>query len=500
MKTALTCSTRNTPWRIAQFLVKAKVKYTLKMKPQQWGQWVRQELTTLGPAFIKMGQFLSTRSDLFDKEVVNEFAKLQDDITPIDISEVHYVINESYGKHWDSVFSHIDPQPIACASIGQVHVATLKDTSTKVVIKVQKPCVAKVIQDDIATLKDMNSIMAMFGGSSRTGEIDNVLKQYQNFLSAELDYTEEMNHMIKFRTMLDDLPVHVPRVYKEFSTNHVLVMEYIPSIKIDNLETIANIGLNTQEIADNLVTIFLQMIVSHGYVHCDPHPGNLGVTQDGEIVLYDFGNVIVLSQEFRKEIKNIIFAVYQKDVDEFVDILLKLKILSVSDDIDTLEIRLFFKSFFDYLQTLDMKALQTSIKNQSIISSYSSNFTKMKVDPDFLALFRVFSLLDGTCSKLDPNFNYIDSISPITQELLSDVGFFDFRIKKDIEKLSTFPKILKLTEQTAIRTQKQVNTLNADVKRLEIVLIGVMLVAQIDHIYMLPFCIGMLMLWRNQSS
>lgn len=498
-QSGVACKPRNSPLQIAKFFGTARIKYALQRnKPQQWGQWVRKELTSMGPAFIKMGQFLSTRSDLFDKEIVGELAKLQDDITPVHIDAVKHVINESYNKPWYDIFETIEDPPIACASIGQVHIATLKSTKEKVVIKVQKPCVAQEIRDDITTLKDMNDFLSGLG-SSRATEVENVLQQYERFLSAELNYLEEMQHMVRFRRFLEDSPVLVPKVYKDVCTSEVLVMEYVPSTKIDNISTLKSYGLNTKELADNLVTIFLQMMINHGYVHCDPHPGNVGVTSDGDLVLYDFGNVITLPPEFRKEVNNIIFAVYQKDVDEFVDILLKLKVFMLSDDIDTLEIRMFFRSFFEYLETLDFKALQVSIKNQTLLSSYSSNFTKMKVDPNFLALFRVFSLLDGTCSKLDPNFNYIDSIAPFTQDLFSDVRFFDLRIKKDIEKLSNVPRLIRMTEQTVIRTQKQVNRLNNDVKRWEYVLIGVAIISQMEPAYAIPAYALLFAIWRFQA-
>lgn len=470
------CTPRNTSLRIARFVIESQVKYIVQRKtPRVWGEWIRKELTVMGPAFIKMGQFLSTRTDLFEKEVVTELAKLQDDITPVGICDLHFILDESFGRAWNEVFEDIDATPLACASIGQVHLATLKGSGKRVVVKIQKPCVARQIRDDIETLRMLNEFLAKIG-SSRATEVDNVLQQYERFLSAELDYTQEMYHMMRFRETLDDSAVRVPRVYKSLCTSEVLVMEYVPSIKINDIESLRRRGFDTRAIADGLVNVFLDMIITHGYVHCDPHPGNVGVMNDGEtIVLYDFGNVIELSAEFRREVNNIIFAVYQKDVDEFVDLLLKLRVFELTDGLDSLDIRLFFRSFFEYLETLDIKTLQLSIRNQDLFAS-NADISKLKVDPDFLALFRVFSLLDGTCSQLHPEFNYIDSLAPFTQDMFSDMTFFDHRMKTDIAKIQRYPKLILSTEQSVARMQKQLNATANNMKMIQYVLFAYVVV------------------------
>lgn len=490
----------NTPLRIARFVVESQVKYTFQKKnPRLWGEWLRKELTSMGPAFIKMGQFLSTRADLFDKAIVSELSKLQDDITPVGMNELTHIIDRSLGKPWNDVFEYIDPKPLACASIGQVHFAVMKGTQKQVVVKIQKPDVAKQIRDDIGTLKTLNSFLIQIG-SSRAFEVENVLQQYERFLSAELDYTQEMSHMMRFREILEDMPVRVPRVHAAISSAEILVMDFVPSVKITDIDTLRSKGIDTKFIAETLINVFLNMIVTYGYVHCDPHPGNIGVTNDGEaIVLYDFGNVIELPSEFREEVNNVIFSVYQKDVNDFVDLLLKLKIIELDSDIDSFDVRLFFRSFFDYLETLDIKTLQQSIKNQELFTGSMTDMSKIKVHPDFLALFRVFSLLDGTCTLLDPNFSYIDSLAPFTTELLSDFSFFDVRARRDFQKIQNFPKLIQTTEQTVARTQKQVNQLSSRTKNMEMLILGCVIISQIDHAYTIPLYTVLLIIWYSVS-
>lgn len=458
------CRPRTSPWKIGRFIGEAQLRWLLLDNKVTVGKWIKEELSSLGPAFIKLGQFLSTRPDILGADAVSELSKLQDDIVPVTFDEIKFVIEESLGKPLESVFLEVDPVSIASASIGQVHRAKLKD-GTPVVIKVQKPCVARQIKDDIETLNGMNIIFAATG-SPRSTEIDNILRQYERFLKAELDYRIELEHMVKFHDLLDGLPVRVPKVYKDISSENMLVMEYVPSTKITDIDNLKNKGVNTARIGESLVQIFLYQIVFLGYVHCDPHPGNIGIAEDGEtIVLYDFGNVIELSLDFRKQINSLVFSIFQRDVDEFVTILVKLGVVNVKDDIEKLELKEFFRVFFAYLESVDFNTLRTSILQQEMQGGMS---VKINVDPDFLALFRVFSLLDGTCIRLDPNFNYIDALRPYVQDIMQDTQFITSRIVKDFDKLRTYPTMVKNTDDNMLRLHKRISSMNTTIQRFQI--------------------------------
>lgn len=459
----MVCRPRTSPLKIGRFIGEAQIRWFLQDDKKMVGRWIKEELSSLGPAFIKLGQFLSTRPDLLGAEAISELCKLQDDIVPVDFHSIQFVIEESLGKPMHTVFRSVDPVSMASASIGQVHRATLID-GTPVVIKVQKPCVSRQIQDDIETLNGMNQLYALTG-SARSTEIYNILQQYERFLSAELDYLYEMDHMIKFHDLLDGLPVRIPRVYPEYCSKNLLVMEYVASTKITDIEALQTKGINTSRIADSLVEVFLYQIVFLGYVHCDPHPGNIGVAEDGEtLVLYDFGNVIELSLEFRKQINSLIFSIFQRDVDEFVTILVKLKVIEVRDDIEKLELKEFFRVFFSYLETVDFNSLRTSILQQDMQGGTS---VKFHVDPDFLALFRVFSLLDGTCIRLDPNFNYIEALRPYIQDIMQDGQFLASKMMKDFEKLRTYPTMVKNTDDNMLRLHKRISNMNQTMQRFQ---------------------------------
>jgi ubiquinone biosynthesis protein len=482
------CRRANSPWRIWRFFGQAQVKWWIHEDKRHVGKWMKEELSELGPAFIKLGQFLSTRSDLLGKEATSELAKLQDDIQPVPFASIQPMLPSS-------IFASVEETSIASASIGQVHRARLHDGSD-VVIKVQKPCVAQQIKEDLDTLRGMNDMLRKIG-NQRASEVDNLLHQYARFLSAELNYTNETKHMKLFTQLLDGLPVIIPHVYEEYSTPYMIVMENVPSTKVTDIESLEAQGIDTQQVAQTLVQIFLYQIVYAGYVHCDPHPGNLGVARDGEsIVLYDFGNVIELSPEFRKELKPLVFAVFQKDVDEFVELLCKLKVLRLQDDTEALEVKAFFRYFFDYLETLDFSMLRTSVVQQEM-DQVNIN---LQIDPDFLSLFRVFSLLDGTCGRLDESFNYIEALRPFSEDMMRDMGFLTTRVQRDIQKVQSYPTLLRNTDSNILQLQKRVKTMNQSMVQLQLF---ALFWVWVDHTHeVLPWFVtaGLYIWWKRSEK
>lgn len=460
------CKPRTSAATIWKFVGEAQLRWYIQPNKTSYGSWMRRELTNLGPAFIKLGQFLSTRSDILGKEIVQELARLQDDIHPLPYEEIKHLVDDALQKPWSTVFRTIDNTPLACASIGQVHRGTLLD-GRQVVLKIQKPCVARQIKEDVATLRDMNTWLAKTG-SPRSVEIENILSQYERFLSCELDYQKEIKHMHHFADVLDGLPVKVPSVYSEYSSDLVIVMEYIPSTKITDVTTLRLKGLDTERIADALVQTFLYQIVYAGIVHCDPHPGNIGVADDESLVLYDFGNVVELSSSFRKELNNLVYSIFSKDVDEFFDLLVKLEVLDIRDDMEAMDIKAFFQYFFDYLETLDFESLKSSIVQQDFRGGVQVN---IRVNPDFLSLFRVFSLLDGTCIALNPNFNYIEALRPYTEDMMRDIRFIDTRVRKDVLKMRSYPTYIQNTNGNILRMQKKMRLMGQSFQQFQMLMV-----------------------------
>ena len=462
---------KNSPYKIIKFIGESQIRYTFMKNKTHMGKWLREEMVTMGPAFIKLGQFLSTRNDLADKEIINELKKLQDDITPVPFSEVESILNTIKAN---DIFLNFEQIPIATASIGQVHKATLKKSGKEVAVKIQKPNVSKQIKDDLETLKSITFFLKNFENSTFE-EFDNFIYQYEKFLSTELDYKLELRNMLRFKEdFIDNEFVTIPKVYQSYSSENILVMEYIPSLKITDIATFKNKGYDTKIIAENLINIFLKMIITNGFVHCDPHPGNIGyVESTNKIVLYDYGNVVKLSDEFKSQINNMIFAIYQKDVNEFVELLVKLDIVLIKEQSEKVDLKIFFRSFFSYLETLNFDELKSTVIKQTS----SPNF---KINPDFLSLFRVFSLLDGTITLLKKEFNYIEALQPFITDMFMDINFFDYRARKDIQKIQSYPDVINNTDQNIVKVNKRVSTITNSMEYYRNI---IFLFILIDHYY-----------------
>jgi len=400
-------------------------------------------MVELGPAFMKMGQFMSTRSDVFGTAVTSELAFLQDNANPVDFAAIKPIIERELGFPLETAFAEFDPIPIASASIGQVHRAKMRvrDPTAPpfdVVVKIQKPGVRAQILEDLAILKGISKLAAMTG-TQRGKEAQQLLLQYETFLQAELDYKREVQNMQAFRARATQ--TLIPRPFPTLCTENVLVMERISSIKVTDVDALQAAGIAPKDVATAVVNAFIAQIVTYGLVHCDPHPGNIGVVPIApvtaaaltptpfNIVLYDFGNVVSLSEAFRGQINNLVVAVVQEDVDEFLELLIRLNVIRINDPLEKLELKSFFSYFFEYLKTVDFSKLRTSILDNEALQQSQIGF---KVDNDFLALFRVFSLLDGTCTTLDPNFSYIEALGPFSQAVFQDPDFIEARIRRDI--------------------------------------------------------------------
>uniref|UniRef100_A0A6C0CSI7 ABC1 atypical kinase-like domain-containing protein n=1 Tax=viral metagenome TaxID=1070528 RepID=A0A6C0CSI7_9ZZZZ len=483
-------------FRIGRFIAEFQLRNQFQKDKKQVGKWMRDEMIDLGPAFIKIGQFMSTRIDVFGKDITTYLAELQDQIYPIPFDLLEFVLHQEYGGDYKQIFSSIDPIPIASASIGQVHRGFLKKSNQDIVLKIQKPGIENQIKDDLKTLISINKLFSKFG-FQQAKDFEAILNQYESFLSSELNYINEAKHMAYFRRKLIDQRVYIPKPLSQ-STQKVLVMEYVESIKINNIEEINRRNINRKELARDLVTVFLYQIINLGHVHCDPHPGNLGIGKNGEIVLFDFGNVVVLSKEFREKVNRLVFSIYQKDIDEFLELLIQLKILQLEDNFDILELKAFFNYFFDYLETLNFDQLKTAILNKDI---FVNNTFKIKIDPNFLSLFRLFSLIDGTCSLLDQNFNYISNLAPFSDNLFMDSEFIDYRIKKDLQKIQSYPKLLKSTDQNILRVNRRFIKMNDQLNKFKFLFIFIAVMNDIEDPVKLGFLFPMLLFffWKEKK-
>ncbi|MDO9325213.1 MAG: AarF/ABC1/UbiB kinase family protein, partial [Methanoregula sp.] len=275
---------------------------------------MRLTLEDLGPTFVKFGQIMSTRTELLPPELIEELKKLQDHAKPIPFSEVRAVIEENCPDIFDW-FSEIDETPVASASIGQVHRAVLKDGTT-VAVKIQRPGIGEIIEMDVTILKSLAERIETVFPETRIYNPSGMVDDFAHQIVKELDYTREARNVDRMaRNFRDEPGIRFPKIYWEYTTPKMMVMEFIDGVRIDNPEAITDLGLDPHEIGVRGFHAYLKMIFEDGFFHGDPHPGNLFVTAEGDIVFLDFGIVGILRPEKRQNFINLLFALVTDDIE-----------------------------------------------------------------------------------------------------------------------------------------------------------------------------------------
>lgn len=454
--------------RVHHVAIEAVVRNRFQRDRSKYGVWLAESLAAMGPTYVKLGQLLSTRTDMFEKPILQELTRLQDRTPAVSFKSIEAMIP-------DDVFTDIDPHPLASASIGQVHRA--KYRGEDVVIKVRKPNIDKRVGNDLLFLRQCVAFLRITR-HPRYAEMKSIVSQVNLFLEKELDYSQEVNNLLVFKSMLMT-GVMIPKVYPEVCTPNMIVMEYTPSTKITDIELMAEQSISTSLLAKRLFDLYLKMIVVHGAVNIDPHPGNIGVIPVGKddfrIVMYDFGNITFLSPNFKAKVKNLLMSVYERDPDDFVDLLTELRIIvssSPNKQLNKEEAKALFALLFSYLQNMDIDQLKDAILQQQIFRDGAS----FQFNQEFLSLFRVFLLLDRTCIHLDPGFNYFECLKPYTNALFQDPSFYDYKSRRDISKLlSVFNRIDVNTKSLSLTNTKVDDLMRTDTITRLLLLAAVML-------------------------
>ena len=410
------------------------------------GRWVKQELLDLGPTFVKLGQIASTRADLYPPEFTKELESLQDDVPPVEID-----IDVKY-----DIFKEFDPVPFKSASIGQVHMAVLQN-GQKVVVKIKRPRILDIMKEDTDTIRGIVHFLERIGID--TGNSSGlVLDESIEYLLGEANYKQEINNAIKFRKSMKDVDwVKVPRMYKKYSNDEMIVMEYVPSVK---LTEITDKRVNKKKICEALINAYVIQTMDNGLFHADPHPGNLGFSSKGQLVFYDFGLLVPLSEELRDGFTKLFGFIITRDTAGIVDTLVKLGVI-VPTSTDISDIELFFENILGYLETLD----GSGIVNDDLAAQLAIE-KPFVVPSSFVYLAKAFSTIEGICLKLDPDFNYFTYLEPlIQQQIIESVDVGDIFMKTTeipgtIGKISTAVSGLQKSrgymKRTMIKTRQEI--------------------------------------------
>ena len=382
------------------------------LKQRMVAKWARDELITLGPTFIKIGQLASSRSDLLSKEVTEELQILQDNVPPF--ANAVDMVSREIIVPLDDVFCYFDPEPIASASLGQCHRATLKD-GTEVVVKVQRPDMEKTITEDIDAVKLISRILFFLTRDANFKEFVDILDEWRPLITGELDYLLEAESMVKFSSQFEDTSwIRVPTVFRDLSTKRILVMAYEPGVKITNREGLDAINAEMEQVAFYVIKSQFIQILEKGLFHADPHPGNLALNQKGEIVYYDYGLMMQIDPSYKENLYALLDAVYKKDIDRICSLMIDLNIIIPTGDRNS--IKSFVKLFLNYVESINIEELDVEELKQL------EEDRPFRLSTMWILLIKSIYTVEGIAKTLNPDIALSDVLEPYAEQVLEDSG------------------------------------------------------------------------------
>ncbi len=382
----------------------------------------------LGGVWIKVGQFLSARVDVLPESITAELANLQDEVAPERFEDMRAVVEAELGASLADRFADFEPEPLAAASLGQVHRARLPDGAS-VAVKVQRPGIHGIIRVDLAALGTVVGWLKRYRPITRRADLDALLAEFSRTLWEEVDYVKEAENARRFRTMFaDDASVRVPQVHDSHSTTRVLTLEDVYFIKITDYAAIEAAGVSRAEVADRLFRTYLRQIFEEGFFHADPHPGNLFVEPTGgsawRLVFVDFGMVGHLMPRAKTGLRDLAIGIGARDLDRLMQAYAELGVLLPGANLERL--RQAEAAVFDRFWGMSMNEL-TRIDPREM-HAFARQFRDLmyempfQVPSDLIFLGRCVAILSGICTGLEPDFNLFEGLAPFAQSLVSEEG------------------------------------------------------------------------------
>jgi len=390
---------------------------------------LRSVLEQLGPTYVKLGQLLSTRPDLLPAEYIRELEKLQDSVPPFPFKQVQQVLDEE-GLRTEDIFASFSEEPLASASIGQVHEAVLK-TGEKVVVKVQRPGIGKIIENDLEILYELVGMLEKHTKWGRLYQLTDILDEFANALRKEMDFAQEGRNADKFReNFRQNRNVLIPKVYWEYTSRRVLVLEYIGGVKVSEFERLIRAGFDLKRVANHIVEALFQQIYEHGFFHADPHPGNIAIAPGEKVIFYDFGQVGTVDEVLIERCMDLVMAMVRYDVNGVTRALLQVGIATrhvnreeLRRDVSRLQQK-YYGMPFSQIRVGEAlgELVQLSFKYQ------------VRVPPELSLMVKMMMTIEGLLSRLDPGLSVVEIAEPYGKAILKKRFSLD-RIRQEASEV-----------------------------------------------------------------
>lgn len=423
----------------------------------------RQTAIKLGVLMIKLGQFLSSRADLLPEQALSVLAALQDEVPAEPFSHVLYLIEAELGKPITEIFSSFERKATAAASLGQVHKAVLASTGEEVAVKVQRSNIDQLVRMDLNSLKFVIRVIMRFVDTSKFIDLMAVYREFERTVYEEIDYVTEAANCKRFKEMFEDDPtIYIPRVYDEYTTRRVLVLEWINGIKINDYTALEAAGIDRLEAANRTVQAYFHQFFDEGFFHADPHPGNIFIKQgmpgNGPIIEFvDFGMVGSLTSTMKKAMKDLFLSFVTRDSETMVQALTQLGFIGKGANIAAIErgLSLMLEQFYGISLGEARELDIPDVANEVSQLLYGQPF---QIPAQFAFIGRAVSTLVGVSTGLAPNFNFVDLAVPYARKFLGlnteDIGkTIQQLLGQLLETVTTLLKIPRLLERVLIKLE-----------------------------------------------
>jgi predicted unusual protein kinase regulating ubiquinone biosynthesis (AarF/ABC1/UbiB family) len=387
---------------------------------------LKEYIYVLGASFIKLAQILATRADFFPEEYLNELKDLHDDIPKMSKKDFDKVYERAFGKN--GCFNNFIENPIASASIGQVHQAVLKD-GTEVAVKLRRLNIDKVVNADIRILNMFNLVFKPLFSEYTKNSVEAVIAEFTVMIRKEVDLYVELQNLKKFSVVYKDSGIRFPVPYDAYCSSDALVMSFEYGYRFDDKRVLSRLNISFEKIMGKLVYFYTQQMLVRGFFHADPHPGNLLVTAEGELILLDFGMVKRIGEFTRRSMIEIVKAANERDFETYIRACKKLGIIA-SDAPDNL-LQEVAERVFDIFsdETLDSKSMR--LLAFEVLQSMKN--LPFKLPQEAIYVMRVSSIIEGLGTNYIESFNGIKDILPILRENLPKAMGLDERILDQIK-------------------------------------------------------------------
>ncbi len=374
---------------------------------------IRKVLEELGPAYIKLGQMLSTRPDLIGFEIAEELQQLRDNtpVTPFD--DIKEVIEEELGQPIENVYEDIDKNPLGSASIGQVYKAKLKNTGEEIAIKVQKPKSREIIESDIKIMKFLAKRIDKYISTTKTFNLPAIVSEFERSILKEINYLEEVMNMQNIENNFKNVSyVKIPKAYIEYCSEKLITMELIKGVSVTDLIEGDYPHINKKTIADYGLKSYFKQVMIDGYFHADPHPGNLIVTQDNKLCFIDMGMMGILSDDFKENLAEFMLLLINGNTDNIIKQLIYMDIISPSQN--TPELRADINDLLNLYYGAELKNMDGAMED--LLNAMIKN--NVVLPNEFVMIGRGIALIEDTGKKLDPNFNAVIELKKLSRKIV----------------------------------------------------------------------------------